>query len=67
MSKLTMPTHECPREGCTRQVPQNQFACRSDWYRVSKATRDEIWETYLSGDFTAHAEAMARGTEELNR
>jgi hypothetical protein len=38
-------THRCPRPGCPRTVPNRLFACRVDWYALSKPTRDLIWAT----------------------
>lgn len=37
--------HTCPRKGCQVTVPNHLFACRSDWFALSKATRDLIWAT----------------------
>lgn len=37
--------HGCPRRGCDAQVPDSLFACRADWFRLSKPVRDAIWAT----------------------
>lgn len=42
--------HECPADGCGRTIPTNLFACRVDWYRLPKATRDRINSAYFQGD-----------------
>lgn len=42
--------HECPAPGCGRTIPTNLFACRADWYRLPKATRDRINAAYFGGD-----------------
>lgn len=41
--------HECPRNGCTRQVPEHMLMCRSDWYRVPRPLRDAVWATWRNG------------------
>jgi hypothetical protein len=38
-------THTCPRRGCARTVSNHLFACRNDWFALSKLTRDLIWAT----------------------
>jgi hypothetical protein len=40
-----MSYHRCPRRGCPRQVPDRMYACRNDWFALSKPTRDLIWAT----------------------
>jgi len=46
MSEPTPGTsHRCPRQGCQRVVPNRLFACRTDWYALSKPTRDLIYAT----------------------
>jgi hypothetical protein len=42
--------HECPAPGCGRTIPTSLFACRTDWYRLPKATRDKINSAYYQGD-----------------
>lgn len=37
--------HTCPRRGCTTQLPDRLFACRGDWYALSRETRRLIWNT----------------------
>jgi hypothetical protein len=41
-------THRCPRPGCTQRVPDHLFACRTDWFTLSRGTRQAIWATYRS-------------------
>lgn len=49
--------HVCPRQGCDVTVPNRLFACRPDWWDLSKDTRDRIWDTaHLS---PAHPERQA--------
>jgi len=52
-------THKCPRPECSRDVPDDQFACRGDWYALPERLRTEIWRGWRSGDTQAHAEAMS--------
>lgn len=41
--------HTCHATGCKRTVPPEMFACRSHWFALPKAMRDEIWRTYRPG------------------
>lgn len=50
-------THACPA-GCGARVPQSQFACRTDWYRLPKLYRDAIWAAYRAKAKGEHLEAM---------
>jgi len=61
-------THECPAPWCSTRVPQNMFACRADWYQLSKRVRARIWRGYRDdpgGD--AHRAAMAAAIEEYRQ
>lgn len=49
-------THPCPA-GCGKPVFTNQFACRTDWYRLPLDLRRAITSTYRR-DRGAHLEAM---------
>ena len=44
-----MSGHECPRDGCTRQVPAHMLMCRADWYQVPRPLRDVVWATWQDG------------------
>jgi hypothetical protein len=37
------------------------YACKSDWFRLPKAIRDEIWASYLGDDTARHLAAMDEG------
>lgn len=37
--------HKCPRPGCNKRVPNSKFACREDWFALSRPVRDAIWAT----------------------
>lgn len=43
---MNAPSHECPRNGCTRSVPQRMLMCRNDWFKVPKHLRDAVWDAY---------------------
>lgn len=39
-------THPCPAPECSvLDVPNAQFACRTDWHRLPPAIRATIWRT----------------------
>jgi hypothetical protein len=57
-------THTCPRRGCTRVVPTHLFACRDDWYALSKPTRDLIWATAYLTPFDPERQAAFRAADE---
>lgn len=58
-------THECPADGCTRRVRREQLACRNHWFRVSKATRERVWEAYRTGSGD-HGDAIVQAITEMN-
>jgi len=37
--------HTCPRRGCSIQVPDALFACRDDWFALSRPVRAAIYAT----------------------
>lgn len=58
--------HKCPKDGCPRHVPYEQYACPRHWFQVSQPTRRRILRTWRQGDVLAHAQAMAAAGRELN-
>jgi hypothetical protein len=40
-----MPRHKCPKNGCEREIDNRIFACNSDWWALSRTTRDAIHAT----------------------
>lgn len=60
-----MTTHECPGNGCERQVAASMLACRTHWYRVSKQTRARVWAAYRAGS-DDHLPAMQQAIKEMN-
>ena len=42
-------THECPKDGCTRRIPQSQLACRTHWYQVPAELRSAVWHAWANG------------------
>jgi hypothetical protein len=56
--------HTCPRSGCTRQVPDHMFACRNDWYALSKPVRDAIWATSGKGFTRERIDAIKAARED---
>lgn len=62
------PTHQCPRKGCKRRVPQNRLMCGACWFSLPKTIRDLVWRTWNGGKGArseAHIEAMAKAVEHL--
>lgn len=37
--------HNCPRNGCGREVANTIFCCAPDWFKLSRATRTLIHRT----------------------
>ena len=65
-----MTGHECPRDGCTRQVPPHMLMCRADWYRVPKPLRDAVWAAWRNGAGAGspeHTAAITAAIEAVNR
>lgn len=52
-------SHSCPRPECSRDVPDDMFACRGDWYALPAHLRDAMWAAWLGDDAAGHAEATA--------
>lgn len=59
--------HECPRTGCTAEVPRHRLACRRDWFKLPTEMRDAIWEAYKQFGLGSveHMEAIAPAIEYL--
>ena len=36
----------CPIEGCTRRHKRTLLMCAPHWWKVSKETRTEVWDSY---------------------
>jgi hypothetical protein len=58
--------HECPKNGCARKVPFDQFACKTHWFAITAATRRAIWQSWRAANPTAHRFAMQTALIELN-
>lgn len=58
-----MSSHQCPRPGCTRRVPMDMYACRSDWYALPVEIRTAIWRTWSAGDDAGHLAATTRARQ----
>jgi len=41
--------HECHWPGCDKQVPPAMWGCSAHWFKLPKALREEIWDTYRPG------------------
>lgn len=41
--------HNCHWPGCKYPVPPAMWGCRNHWYKLPKALRDKIWNTYRIG------------------
>lgn len=44
-----MTEHTCHWPGCSTAVPPRMWGCQPHWYRLPKALRDRIWQTYRPG------------------
>lgn len=51
---------ECPCEGCENEREAGHAMCRSCWYLVPKAMRDEVWRTYRAHGACADESVEAR-------
>jgi hypothetical protein len=38
-------SHTCPRPGCKARVPDHLFACRGDWFALSRPVQAAIYAT----------------------
>lgn len=36
----------CPRDGCTKKLSADLFACSPHWYSIPPNVRDEIWRAW---------------------
>ena len=44
-----MTEHTCHIPYCQVEVPPKMLMCRTHWYKVSKQTRNLVWEHYQTG------------------
>jgi hypothetical protein len=64
-----VPLHRCPKNGCVAQVRDSQLACRTHWFQVSRATRNEVYAAWDLGQGALsqeHGEAMQKAIAEMN-
>ncbi len=62
-------SHECPAAGCSRTVPDHMLMCRTDWYRVPPALRDDVWHAWRNGAGAGsadHRAAMVAAIQAVN-
>jgi hypothetical protein len=38
--------HNCPIEGCEREVPDKYLMCGAHWKMVSHATKERVWAAW---------------------
>jgi len=41
--------HYCHWPGCQREVPPSMWGCKFHWFKLPKALRNRIWQTYQPG------------------
>ena len=41
--------HECHWPSCSKEVPPSMWGCKKHWFKLPKAIRDRIWQTYRPG------------------
>jgi hypothetical protein len=61
--------HECPKNGCTKNVPVEMLACSSHWYEVPKPIRQAVWRAWdngLGAGSPAHRRAVAAAIRAMN-
>jgi hypothetical protein len=46
---LLLPLGLCAVPGCGDQIDRTRLMCRRDWYQVPKRLRDQVWQTWRSG------------------
>lgn len=63
-------SHQCPREGCTEDVPTEKLACPADWARVPKPLQRAVYRAYRHGEGVGspeHIAAMDAAIAAMNR
>lgn len=55
---MRLPTHECPVQGCSRQVPHEELACPSHWVKLPWRMRTNLSQAFRRRDYVAHCEAL---------
>jgi len=56
--------HTCPRRTCTVTVPDHLFACRADWFALSKSVQAAIYATSGKGFTRERIDAIKAAREE---
>jgi hypothetical protein len=41
--------HTCHAFGCEVEVSEKMFMCKPQWYILTKAMRDKVWDLYIPG------------------
>lgn len=62
--------HQCPRNGCSTEVPDNRLACGRDWYQVPLRLRQAVYSAWRQGrgiGTPAHTRAVAAATAHLRQ
>lgn len=42
-------THQCPANGCKRNLPEHLLMCKPHWYMVPRHLRSDVWNAYQDG------------------
>jgi hypothetical protein len=53
----------CPRPGCEERISPRLFACRADWFALSRPVRAAIWAT-VGMQGTQEREAAEQAAQE---
>lgn len=56
--------HKCPRKGCQAQVPDERYACSSDWFALPNEVRRKIMSTAGLGVLAPRRRAAFRAAEQ---
>lgn len=60
--------HECPRNGCTRQVPDNKLMCYADWAKVPHDIQKWVYAAYYRRPYSSdHLKAIKAAIEAVNQ
>ena len=51
--------HECPADGCDRDVSADMLMCRGHWYMVPKPLRNAVWNAWRGGAGAGSAQHTA--------
>jgi hypothetical protein len=51
--------HECPKNGCNKQIDYTMLMCSRHWYEVPKPLRKAVWRAWQDGAGAGTPEHLA--------